>query len=813
MKRQYVRWSIIAGLLLTGSYGGYQGYQFVAGGSEPTEVDPNAIVKEDPNRPKLIADPDKNISVANKLLSSPKGIVESEAPIVRANNEDNEYNPSSNFNPSNAFRPVGTEDGDHDGNAGRVYPRTPRGIIGEEEEALTGFPDNALRNGNTTNPGSETLGAPGQFRAENNAPLAGPNSPLGPDLPIGIRAENPGVQQKAPIEQGLGARQDFATQQDLPIQSGLRLQPGLQEQQPSPNQTNLGIQNAAPITSAPIETYGAGPTAPVNNGNGFHLAPLTPQRNLPGNLNSKAAGNDGIYNPSVPPTVLPNNGYNPAQAQVEQYRDPNSPLPGAASYGPPANLGTPAGSYGSSTGRGVPGSRNLEGPQSPQIVLQKRAPDEIQVNVPATFEIIVRNVGTVDATDVVVTDEVPEGTQFDEASPAAEQAGGSVSWQLGTLKPGDERLLSMVVTPVREGEIGSVARVQFQATATARTTCTKPLLKVTQTAQQTVLAGEYVTFNITINNPGTGAAYDVILEADVPEGLSHQAGSALKHALGTLPPGATRELQLKLLAEKAGLITNQIRVRGKGKVTAVDAIELEVIAPELTLALDGPSRRYLNRDATYTFSVYNPGTAPAKDVELVSYLPKGFKFKEADKQGHYDPRKHAVYWSLTQLPPEQKGLVSLTVVPVETGNHKVRAETRAQQNLSASHEHEVLVSALAELKLTIADSADPIELGKDTVYEIRVTNTGSKDATNVRLVATLPVGMQAVGADGPTREQIDGQNVHFQELTRLATDSSTVYRIQAKGIGVGDQRIKVQVVCEDSQTPTLYEEVTRVYQD
>ncbi|MFT7643065.1 MAG: putative repeat protein (TIGR01451 family), partial [Pirellulaceae bacterium] len=518
-----------------------------------------------------------------------------------------------------------------------------------------------------------------------------------------------------------------------------------------------------------------------------------------------------------------NQNYDTPTAQIQGFGQPNTGRPvaspnfasnGGSNIDDPRNFNAAAATpLGGAAGQGTPGARNLEGPQSPQVVLEKRAPEEIQVNVPATFEIVVRNVGAIDANEVTVVDEVPDGTQFSEASPAAQQIGGSVTWQLGTLKPGDERVLSMVVIPVREGEVGSVARVQFQAQATSRTTCTKPMLKVTQTGPQSVLAGEYVTFTITVSNPGTGAAYDVVLEEDVPAGLSHQAGSELQHSLGTLPPGSTRELQLTLKAEKAGMIANEIRVRGKGKIIARDALKLEVVAPELQLTLDGPSRRYLNREATYTFSVYNPGTAPAKDVELISYLPKGFEFKEADKQGHYDPRKHAVYWSLTQLPPDQKGLVSLTVVPVETGSHKVRAESRAQQNLSAAYEHEVEVSALAELKLTIADSADPIELGKDTVYEIRVTNTGSKEAVNVRLAVTLPVGLRPIGADGPTREQIDGQNVSFQGLTRLDTNSSTVFRVQAQGVSAGDQTIKVQVVCDDSQAPTVYEEVTRVYQD
>ena len=52
------------------------------------------------------------------------------------------------------------------------------------------------------------------------------------------------------------------------------------------------------------------------------------------------------------------------------------------------------------------------------------------------------------------------------------------------------------------------------------------------------------------------------------------------------------------------------------------------LRPSWTLALNGPKRRYLEREATYQLSVANPGTAPAKHVELVAYLPRGPEIRQ-----------------------------------------------------------------------------------------------------------------------------------------------------------------------------------------
>ena len=59
---------------------------------------------------------------------------------------------------------------------------------------------------------------------------------------------------------------------------------------------------------------------------------------------------------------------------------------------------------------------------------------------------------------------------------------------------------------------------------------------------------------------------------------------------------------------------------------AQDAHDIEVVAPQLQIAVNGPSRRYLDRPATYTVELANPGTASATNVELVTYLPKGMKY-------------------------------------------------------------------------------------------------------------------------------------------------------------------------------------------
>ena len=71
--------------------------------------------------------------------------------------------------------------------------------------------------------------------------------------------------------------------------------------------------------------------------------------------------------------------------------------------------------------------------------------------------------------------------------------------------------------------------------------------------------------------------------------------------------------------------------------------------------MEGPKRRYLERQATYQVSVTNPGTAAAKQVELVATLPPGLKFVSANNAGYYEESTRTVRWRLEELPANESG--------------------------------------------------------------------------------------------------------------------------------------------------------------
>jgi uncharacterized repeat protein (TIGR01451 family) len=382
---------------------------------------------------------------------------------------------------------------------------------------------------------------------------------------------------------------------------------------------------------------------------------------------------------------------------------------------------------------------------------------------------------------------------------------------LGTLSVGEERELEVDVMPTAEGEIGSVATVTFATHASVKMRCTLPQLALRLSAPDKVMVGSEQRVKIELHNPGSGDATGVILLENVPEKLRHAAGPALEFEVGTLRAGETRKMELVLTAEKAGPVVNRIMARGDGELEVEQEIKFEVIAPSLEIGVEGPGRRYLNKPATYTVHIGNPGTATAKDIELTTKLPKGMRFVRANNLGEYDSTTHAVYWSLAELGEGDVGAVKLTALPTVAGDHELKIEGKASQGLEDQTSQHILVEGIAAVTFKVTDLEDPIEVGGETTYEIHVLNEGSKAATDVQVTATLPSGMSVVSAGGKTAYAIQSQTVVFEPLESLAPKADTTFRVTAQGIQPGHQRLTVKIGHSELTEPLRTEESTRVF--
>jgi uncharacterized repeat protein (TIGR01451 family) len=116
---------------------------------------------------------------------------------------------------------------------------------------------------------------------------------------------------------------------------------------------------------------------------------------------------------------------------------------------------------------------------------------------------------------------------------------------------------------------------------------------------------------------------------------------------------------------------------------------------------------------------------------------------------------------------------------------------------------------VSALLLEKADNPDPIQVGENTSYTVKVTNQGTADDSNVKVVVEFPAEIDPVSASNGG--VVNGKTVTFPAYPRLAPKQAFEYSIVAKGARAGDARVKFVRTSDGIPAPTTAEESTRVY--
>jgi len=512
--------------------------------------------------------------------------------------------------------------------------------------------------------------------------------------------------------------------------------------------------------------------------------------------------------PSPPPPAIP-----PAIPTASPPPSPSGRSIASDSNDPPSLTSQDATGWSKATS--TPGSRQFEGSQNPSLEIHKRAPQEVQVGVAATFTAVVRNVGNATAFDVQVTDAIPKGSRFVRAFPEAQRVGNDgLAWNLGELAAGQEATISMEIVPETEGEIGSVASVKFAAQASVRTISTQPRLSIKQTAVAEMLGGDSATIIIDVTNSGTGVARDVRLEEDVPKVFRHVTGAvALQQDVGDLAPGESMRFEIELMALTAGKVSNVVRATSANCATAESAYPIEVKAPKLQLQIVGPKLRHLERPAPYEAVIENIGTATAKDLYITARLPRGMNFISASNEGTYLPDQHSVAWNLLELAAGAKAKTEMVLLPVEEGRFSIAMTSDGEGVRAEPTEREVIVEGQSELTFEIDDDNDPIEVAGMTTYSIRINNIGTRPDAQVRLVVEAPEGASIEQVNSPMKYDVNGRQVIFAPIPSLASKQQVVVKVGVKHTREGTQVLRASLQSQLRAVPVIKDESTQVYRD
>ena len=454
------------------------------------------------------------------------------------------------------------------------------------------------------------------------------------------------------------------------------------------------------------------------------------------------------------------------------------------------------------------------GPQTPQVTIEWVKKGDINVGQECQVELHVKNCGSTVASQVAVDGLFPSTVRLTSADPKPAVSGDKVTWSFETMAPGAEHKITVKLIPSRRGDLGATANVRLTGTASAVFRVEEPMLKVALKGPSEILLGDPASQMIIVSNPGTGTVHDVKVEARISEGLEHGShGDRLIMDVGSIGPGESRTVRLGLAAIKGGQQSVSVAATSSCEAGATAAADVKVIAPSMKIAVDGPALRYKGRNAKYTLTVTNDGSVANNNIRIAQTVSDGFKFVNADKNGKYDASTKNVQWFVGRLEPGQTATVTCELCAVSLGDFSQTASVLSDSGIRAEAKTQTRVEGVASLTMELVDIDDPVEIGAETAYEVRVKNEGTKAATGVAIACELPPEMELKSCKAPVEAIVEGRQILFKSLDQLAPGATVVYRVHVKGVREGNHRMRVRMTSASLEEPVVREEATKVYSD
>ena len=403
------------------------------------------------------------------------------------------------------------------------------------------------------------------------------------------------------------------------------------------------------------------------------------------------------------------------------------------------------------------------------------------------YTIVVGNVGPSDALSVVVTDTLDANLSNIEAAalnmPAAcSLAGNELTCVLGTLAPDETVTIEVTADVASNAYVESIENTAYASTATADTVSendssshttaisTSADLELNKTATPTVVAGELVTYELTVTNHGPSDARNVEIIDTLPAGVvwqsgcSHDAGVVTCSVEGDLAAGASTgftivvqvvdDLEPGMSLENTALVSSD-EYDPNAANNEANADTSVVGVADLALFKAGSEAVLAGEAISYTIIVENQGPSVAQSVVVRDAVPEGVALTSATLESSLGGSVPC------SLPVCEIGDVQVGEVVTITLTGGVAADTPAgtlvnqatvlsvsvdPNSENDSDTAETTVSTEADLSVTKVDLMDPVGPAEGLLYEIVVANDGPSDAHNVVITDTLGENLTFVSA-------------------------------------------------------------------
>ncbi|MDD4307266.1 MAG: NEW3 domain-containing protein [Thermoplasmata archaeon] len=402
----------------------------------------------------------------------------------------------------------------------------------------------------------------------------------------------------------------------------------------------------------------------------------------------------------------------------------------------------------------------------PTASLSKWAPAYANTGEFITYYLNYSVGGTDSAYNVWINETYPVGITFISAVPAP--TSGTNVWNLGTLPIGTSGSIAITVqVTAASGTLVNNANLEFQngfrqmadVPASATTIIRNPVLTLDKTAPATAVAGQTITYMITIHNSGNDFAYNVIVTEAYPLGVSFVSALPMPTfgnnvwSIPFIAPDGTVIIEITVEIDPTvtwNLVNNVAatweNAAGISLTPLADQATTVIQAPNMSVTKTGPASATYWQTITYTITYFNNGSAPAENVWVIDVLPAGVTLI-----GAVPSPTVGTSWFIGTVAPGTGAsiIVTVRIEPTAPASITNWATLTYENSAAVTFPDEVaqwttdIVYPMMTLVKTAPATANT---GENITYTLTYTNTGTATAHNLVITETYHPGVDFVSA-------------------------------------------------------------------
>ncbi|MGO4292882.1 gliding motility-associated C-terminal domain-containing protein [Chitinophaga sp. RAB17] len=482
---------------------------------------------------------------------------------------------------------------------------------------------------------------------------------------------------------------------------------------------------------------------------------------------------------------------------------------------------------------------------TPGLQIVKIGPGAISAGDHVTYTLTITNNGPSDAVNAVIADVVDPALQNPAWTVVTNGPGTSVSSTSGT---GDINITGNIpATPANSIVITLTGTLSPDYTAivlanvasatppglpgvssvVTSTVTRKADLQLVKSGPANAVAGEPVTYNITVTNRGPSNVKLVHIADMIPPGIIDATWTATATGTGAAVSAASGTGNVDLTADipaNTGIISIVINARVNPGAVAGDIANTAIATPpaavadstpatatvitnitraaDLVIVKSGPANRAAGQDITWQLVVTNRGISDVANAVITDNVPNFATITDVttSTQGNATAQTPVIVDKLVTVNADIaagagneviitiKGKVASEAIGTLTNTATVAPPADVTETIPANNSSTINTALVSDIGLQLSKSGPAaVNIGDTINYNILVINTGLSDANGVAIADIVPAAVSAVtwtavatGTANVSAPSGTGNNINLTGL--LGANQTGSIEINIKGI-------------------------------